>query len=553
MSDTKNCTPRKDRIPPVPFQTTPTNLENIFAFLAENYDAACDGYGSIYEANMPLKNGILTTPGVYSNIKTYNRWIANETGKVNAYGHAGKGISRSGPKGPSSTRSASGHAFDLGVTIYNLIANAKTSVDIVTLAPLPDGFFKSSICQALMQVDSRLEEEGNDQEGGFIVRMFAGSAVDPHLVLTNFEAAKRYVLPYVEDTTKIRFIYGQMRSFADEYDFSSITWNHAKIILVDGKYLITGGENLWSHDYLGQNPVMDVNVQLWGNHSEAKGYVNWLFSRLHRTLHKHYKGLFHNLTHLANLDVFDIGVDVCCIWRDGRFVNAGVLSPDEFDVYIHTPDPNPTLPSVPGSIPVKVLPITRHPGVNYLDASTGARLFAMKNASRCIHISQQSLDTPVAIHDPFYAQMVEAIGSALLRGVKVYIITSKTVSLAGLIDGEIFHSYKTYNSWRNPHHFRQKVRKWLMEIKQNTDVVDQMLSDDLSQRYVSLDGRHAWYQHDKFWAVDRKVFYFGSHNMYYANLSEFGVICSDGSDSRSLANYVMEEYWDPKWQHSVDL
>ena len=42
-------------------------------------------------------------------------------------------------------------------------------------------------------------------------------------------------------------------------------WNHAKIIAVDGKYMLTGGHNLWDVAYLKAAPVTDTSVQLEGS------------------------------------------------------------------------------------------------------------------------------------------------------------------------------------------------------------------------------------------------------------------------------------------------
>jgi len=42
------------------------------------------------------------------------------------------------------------------------------------------------------------------------------------------------------------------------------TWNHAKIIAVDGRYLHTGGHNLWDPHYLEHDPVHDLSLEIEG-------------------------------------------------------------------------------------------------------------------------------------------------------------------------------------------------------------------------------------------------------------------------------------------------
>ena len=41
-----------------------------------------------------------------------------------------------------------------------------------------------------------------------------------------------------------------------------ISWNHAKIIAIDGTNLWTGGHNLWDGHYLKHNPVHDLSIEL---------------------------------------------------------------------------------------------------------------------------------------------------------------------------------------------------------------------------------------------------------------------------------------------------
>ena len=45
---------------------------------------------------------------------------------------------------------------------------------------------------------------------------------------------------------------------------NGVSWNHAKIIAVDGKYLHTGGHNLWDAHYLKHSPVHDLSVEMKG-------------------------------------------------------------------------------------------------------------------------------------------------------------------------------------------------------------------------------------------------------------------------------------------------
>ena len=43
-----------------------------------------------------------------------------------------------------------------------------------------------------------------------------------------------------------------------------LSWNHAKLIAIDGVLLHTGGHNLWDAHYLAKDPVHDLSFQLEG-------------------------------------------------------------------------------------------------------------------------------------------------------------------------------------------------------------------------------------------------------------------------------------------------
>jgi len=44
-----------------------------------------------------------------------------------------------------------------------------------------------------------------------------------------------------------------------------VSWNHSKIIAVDGKHLWTGGHNFWDRHYLKSNPTNDISILMEGN------------------------------------------------------------------------------------------------------------------------------------------------------------------------------------------------------------------------------------------------------------------------------------------------
>jgi len=61
---------------------------------------------------------------------------------------------------------------------------------------------------------------------------------------------------------------------------NGVSWNHSKIIAVDGKYLHTGGHNLWDAHYLKHSPVHDLSCELEGKIAHAGhnfANVHWAY------------------------------------------------------------------------------------------------------------------------------------------------------------------------------------------------------------------------------------------------------------------------------------
>src|SRR5262249_4749605 len=55
-----------------------------------------------------------------------------------------------------------------------------------------------------------------------------------------------------------------MRSCGGNVFCHSFSWNNAKIVAVDGRIAVVGGHNLWTQDYLIDDPVHDLSMQVSG-------------------------------------------------------------------------------------------------------------------------------------------------------------------------------------------------------------------------------------------------------------------------------------------------
>lgn len=129
-----------------------------------------------------------------------------------------------------------------------IISRTKLWCDIMSLAP-PDGLFLDSIKKSLKAIS----ESTKKSEKPVIIRMMFGNI--PAMPV-NCDAIIKDLTRDLPKDTKIQLWVGAWRR--------RISWNHAKIIAVDGKYLHTGGHNMWDQHYLKSNPVHDLSIELEG-------------------------------------------------------------------------------------------------------------------------------------------------------------------------------------------------------------------------------------------------------------------------------------------------
>lgn len=144
--------------------------------------------------------------------------------------------------------------------ISELISRTEIWCDFLTLAP-PDFQFMTAIKQALKNICER-----EDTFGKVTIRMMFGNIVGMPVNCTTLIRELTKDLPKNADT-KMRLWVGSWRK--------GISWNHSKIVAVDGKYLWTGGHNFWSKHYLASNPTNDLSLELEGEVArDAHKYAN---------------------------------------------------------------------------------------------------------------------------------------------------------------------------------------------------------------------------------------------------------------------------------------
>jgi len=120
--------------------------------------------------------------------------------------------------------------------LQEIIGRTEEWCDILTLGP-PDGLFMDAfkngiktICEKEVILNRKV-----------IIRIMFGNILATPVNCTKVIAEMTKDLPH-DAGKKIKLWVGSWRK--------GVSWNHAKIIAVDGKYLWTGGHNVWDRHYL---------------------------------------------------------------------------------------------------------------------------------------------------------------------------------------------------------------------------------------------------------------------------------------------------------------
>src|SRR4051812_5611790 len=145
-----------------------------------------------------------------------------------------------------------GHSDRLLLQVRDLIASARHRVDIALLQPAPDTRFLAAIREGL---------DGLARRGRAVtVRLIIGQYPPDNVDVPAFYKALTHGL----DPGRLSVSVAAVRSCVVFEDCDSYSWNHSKIIAVDGVDALVGGHNLWSQDYLVDAPVSDLSMKVQG-------------------------------------------------------------------------------------------------------------------------------------------------------------------------------------------------------------------------------------------------------------------------------------------------
>lgn len=150
--------------------------------------------------------------------------------------------------------------------IENDIGNAERFVDISSQIEFPTFEFRDAIVRGI----KKAYDKGNEP----VIRILAGAwwGADLYPLDSGIEGALEFhknVMDALgpEYASRVKIVAATTMTTSVTTMFAILSWNHGKVILVDGKTVILGGINWWGLDYVPpstKTPMFDVDVRIEG-------------------------------------------------------------------------------------------------------------------------------------------------------------------------------------------------------------------------------------------------------------------------------------------------
>lgn len=426
-------------------------------------------------------------------------------------------------------------------SMYDTIVKAQYWVDITSLSP-PDGRFLEKFRDAVTVLARRADDMGEP----IVVRMLFGNIVG---MPVDCNAVIEALTENVSEDTRLQLWVGAWRK--------GLSWNHSKIIAVDGKHLYNGGHNLWDGHYLKINPVHDVSMQAEGEIAhDGHVFANKMWEYIERT-----QGTLIGQMEAALPDWLPLVQN---------FRVAVSQFPEELDefppMYVHQPVPfNASAIARNGCIPMISMgrygTLHQWGGIwaNKANPSDSAIIAAFASAKTIIKMSLQDLG-PLCLPFQFGSETPTSIPGgcwpdAYLRELAIAIYEREVdveiaLSHPHCVPGNLNPNTANYgNGWSCVDVASEIIKAVLKQYPHaNHPYLRKMVLDNLRLCYVSSPnaGGIDLGNHAKFWIIDDRAYYIGSQNLYVCNLAEWGVLVDDQKATEKL----LEEYWKPMWSAS---
>ncbi|KAL7434080.1 hypothetical protein ACHAXM_003909 [Skeletonema potamos] len=407
----------------------------------------------------------------------------------------------------------------------------------MSLGP-PDGKFMTEFKAAIEKLAERSKTK--IAQNPIIVRLLVGNIVG---MPVNCNDVLKALTKDVPTDANMQVWVGAWRK--------GISWNHAKLIAVDGVFLHTGGHNLWDQHYLKNNPVHDLSIELEGSVArDGHRFANLQWDFIERN-QKTIIGYFVDKMPDAMPTVLKTRVTVSEWPRGVANTFPPMFTKQEVAKVVNS--------STKLDKGVPMITVGRLGTIVHRHRSADDAIVAMINSSqKVIRLVLQDIG-PVTIPGTKQAlpglkwpkHYLAAIGEAIYqRGVDIEMVLSNPNSIPGGLK-------RTGTNYGNGWSCVDVAAEIIKSIKKKHNEVDDgrlraMVIDNLRICFLRHD-KNSKYEdgktmalHSKHFIVDDVSTYIGSQNLYMCDLAEWGVII----DSEAEVKKIKEEYFDPMWQDS---
>ncbi|MEU6084682.1 phospholipase D-like domain-containing protein [Streptomyces sp. NPDC047108] len=453
------------------------------------------------------------------------------------------------------------------------IARAERTVDISTLAPFPNGGFQDAIVKGLKASVAA----GHKPR----VRILVGAAPLYHLnvipsryrdeLLGKLGDAAQHVTLNVASMTTSK---------------TAFSWNHSKLLVVDGRTAVTGGINGWKDDYLDTaHPVSDADIALSGPAAgSASRYLDTLWdwtcgnSRNPAKVWLATSGGASCMRTLEGGDGSGNGKDGDGSGDGGGSGSGGpsgngdrsgngedggrtakaagdvpVIAVGGLGVGIKDKDPSslfaPALPTAPDATCTAGLADRTNGNRDYdtVNPEESALRSLVGSAKSRIDISQQDLNATCPPLPRYDVRLYDTLAAKLQDGVKVRIVVSDPANRGAVGSGG-------YSQIKSLSEISDVLRDRLRERTGSREKAASAMCENLQLATFRSSPEARWADgkpyaaHHKVVSVDDAAFYVGSKNLYPAWLQDFGYIVED----RTAAGQLKDTLLDPEWKYSKE-
>ncbi|MEU2871121.1 phospholipase D-like domain-containing protein [Streptomyces olivoreticuli] len=417
------------------------------------------------------------------------------------------------------------------------ISKAKRTVDISTLAPFPNGAFQDAIVAGLKSA----AESGNKLK----VRILVGAAPVYHLNVVPSKYRDELNSKLGKAAGDVTLNVASMTTSK-----TAFSWNHSKLLVVDGQSAITGGINGWKDDYVDtSHPVSDVDLALTGPAAGSAGrYLDQLWSWTCQNKSNVASVWFASSNGADCMPTLQKDANPKAVPATG---NVPVIAVGGLGVGIKDKDASssfrPDLPSASDTKCVVGLHDNTNADRDYDTANPeeSALRALVGSAKKHVEISQQDLNATCPPLPRYDVRLYDAIAAKMAAGVKVRIVVSDPANRGAVGSGG-------YSQIKSLSEISDLLRNRLALITGGQQGAKAAMCSNLQLATARSSDSAKWAdgkpyaQHHKLVSVDDSAFYIGSKNLYPSWLQDFGYIV----ESPEAAKQLDAELLAPQWRYS---